>query len=812
MQSEPTAPAGPRHRPSSTYSLRPTAFTLFFALIATAACGETPLLKPTPINVAEAIIEPFWDPDISGLPKWHIADGTAYGLQVSQTWASAQFQWASKPKQGPALKMSYEFGIDCSGYDRLLLAMTAPAGAVVRIAATTDQGERALTSPPSNQDAMEYELDLQGASRIEAITIEIEAGTDGAAAGWFKWIGLQNTSLLPRYFAQYDLSGIRWEAQLKDESFEPSFKPVYGIFMTEDELSAARAEHQCELAKGGNASPYTQRLIELPGIEPERAIHEFVNSSGRKNEPDARTRDADMDTYGIGDGVSAARLGLILKDKALLRLAARCALSLAASEKWDTGFEESFPGSSFELRSFRRGYCSEDVARIMDFAGEMFTESGRRYLLRRLAEEGIGPMNGIAWRFDYLYRSNQMTFFGFGRLCAYLVLEREWPRVKPYTDLARADLETLLDNMMMADGGFMEPPTYSIGTVNRAREMLQLYARARRQELMDVMPKKMKRTGNYAAVVASTLPGADVIPIGDSGKRLDAGSLIGLASFAPDSNWLTMLRWKLATKPENSLHNLQPDQRKMLEALPSKTPDWPAFVLLPQTGLCASTRQFRGQTIKVFVRGNRGDWFHDHEHEDTGNFVIEFAGQAFAMDPGIAEYDKPQHTLMKHCEWHNMLVPVVESERPHPVEKLQADVIPEAKGNKKSFHGRLDITPDWDAYYKKWVRSFDSPSPERLTIRDEYELVGSSSSSSVSGADFYWQTALPCTIQDGGVLIEGGRVGSSSRSTAKLTPDAGCSIRIDDLPDAGNRTHKRIAFRKLGAKGSIEVNVLFALE
>jgi len=795
MRSNATIPEDPRRRFPPPYGLQPTAYglTLLLLLTATAAHGERPLLKPTQINVAEAIIEPFWEPDLSGLPKWRIADGR-HGLQLTQTWASVQFQWTSKPEQGPVLKMSRDFGVDCSGYDRLLLAMTAPAGAIVHIILSTDQGERSFTSTPSAQEAAEYEVDLNGAARIDSITLEMEAGGDGAAAGWFKWIGLQNTSLLPRYLAQYDLSGIRWDAQLQDETFEPSFKPSYGIFMTDEELAEARKKHDRALAETG-ASPYDKRAETLRQMEPERGIHEFVNSGGRTDEPDARVRDAGM--AGIGNGVAAAELGLVLKDKELLRLAARCALSLAASEKWDTGFAERFPGSSWELRSFRRGYCSEDVARIMDLAGEMFTESGRRYLLRRLAEEGIGPMNGITWRFDYLYRSNQMTFFGFGRLCAYLVLEREWPRAKPYTDIALQDLEMLLNNMIMPDGGFMEPPTYSVGTVSRACEMLQLFARARQQDLADVIPKKVTRTGNYAAVIASTLPGADVIPVGDSGRTLGTEPLIKLASLAPDSSWLTLLHRKLAAKPAN---NLPSYQQKMLDALPSKTPAMPAFVLLPETGLAASTRQIDDQTIKLFVRGNRGDWFHDHEHEDTGSFVIEFAGEAFALDPGIVEYDNPQHELMKHCDWHNMLVPVVEGERPRPVEKLDVDVIPQAKGNKKSFHARLDVTPDWKGYYRRWMRTLDSPSPDRLTIRDEYEIEQG------SAVDFFWQTALPCSIEGGSAVIQG------VKGQAKLMPDAGCSLRIDDLPSVEGANQKRIAFRKEGAKGTIEVSVVFAVQ
>ena len=39
------------------------------------------LMRPTPINMAEAVIEPFWDPALSGLKEWRIAPGTAHGLR-----------------------------------------------------------------------------------------------------------------------------------------------------------------------------------------------------------------------------------------------------------------------------------------------------------------------------------------------------------------------------------------------------------------------------------------------------------------------------------------------------------------------------------------------------------------------------------------------------------------------------------------------------------------------------------------------------------------------------------------------------------
>ena len=77
-------------------------------------------MHPTPINPAEAIIEPFWDPLASGLEKWRVAGG-ATGLSVSQFWCFALFEWASTPVSRPALGMERVFDVDVGDYDRILL-------------------------------------------------------------------------------------------------------------------------------------------------------------------------------------------------------------------------------------------------------------------------------------------------------------------------------------------------------------------------------------------------------------------------------------------------------------------------------------------------------------------------------------------------------------------------------------------------------------------------------------------------------------------------------------------------------------------
>jgi hypothetical protein len=755
--------------------------------------AETFTVMPTPINEAEAIIEPFWEPVLSGLRFWAIQDGIKHGLQVKQTWASVEFYWSSRPETGPALSMTRAFNAGCSGYDRLLVAAVIPEGGTLRVIASTDTGNREYLSPPAPKEIVEHVLDLQGASRIVSLTLEIATAKEGPAVGWFKWIGVQNTRMLPRYLARWDFSHVKWEGYLQDETYEPQFKPLYGIFLTQDELDELRAQHQAGLDKQGK-SPYTERSLTLRAMQPEKGIHEFVWSGGRRNEQHGRVRDESMAP--LDHGYDAALTGLVLEDKGLLRLAARYALSVALSDKWDDGFLARFPGSAWELRSFRRSYCSQEVAEILDLAGEMFTEAGRIYVMRRLAEEGIGPVNFITWRFDYLFQGNQLAFVTRGRLYAYLVMERAWPRVKPYTDIAYQNVREMFSTVILRDGGSLEPPSYFGATVRGGCEMLRVYARARHQDPGGVLPDSLRRTGDYGAAIASTLPDADVIPVGDSGLLLGSDTLLPLAYLAPKSCWTTMLRKRMAGEKRTSF---TPEERQMLAAIPRQGPPPAPFVALRDTGHMASTRALKGPRdalwVKIFIPGNRGEEPHSHEHEDRGSFVLEFGGEALAIDPGVCDYEDPLHQLLKQCQYHNMLVPVGAPERPGPEQPIRADVKPVGKGNRKSFHARMNVTRGWNAYYKKWVRSWDSPSPETLVIRDEYELAKG------NGVEFYWQTKLPCRVSGRTVSIK------ASHGSAILETPSDCSIRIDALPAPENTVQNRIAVCRPGPAGVLQITV-----
>lgn len=733
-----------------------------------------PVLKPIPINTAEAMIEPFWVPGLNEFDQWTVSPGDDWGLHVKQNWNALAFEWTSKPAEGPALRMVRDFNVDCSDYDRLLVRLTAPKQSRFKIMALTDLGERDYTSEPETRNATEHRLDLRGAKRIRKLILEIEAGADGPGAGWFSWIGLQHTEQMNRYRTLWDYSQVRWDKHIKPADQIIRFEPRYGIFLNTEELAELRREHQ-RAVEENEQSRYSQQAKAAHHLHPEKGIHEFADSGGNDT---SHGRMRYLTQAPLEGHPNIAIAGLVVRDAETLRMAARYALSLALSEHWDAGFMSHLPASPWEDRAFRRSYTAEKIAMVLDLAGEAFTETGRLYLMRRLAEEGIGPINYVAWRYEYIFHCNQLAYFNTGRMYAYLVLEREWPRVKPYTDLAYQDAVNNLEHVIQPDGGTLEGPGYFNPIVRENYKAMTYYARSRNREVTELVPDILKSTANYAAVVAS-ITTEDAIPICDSDSSLRRDTLKILSEFMPDSYWTTMYNKLL-------LREGHPPLAKTGPALP-------AFVSLPDTGYMASTRSLDGQQIKLFIMGHQAGA--DHTHEDKGSFVLEFAGQVFALDLGICDYEDPIHAVYKQCQRHNMLVPVGIKERAHPQRPLPVGVKPVGHGDEKSFRARIDATPGWERYYRKWNRSWDSPSPDTLVIRDDYILAQG------NAVEFYWQTKLPVRLRDKTVVIEG------QRGRATLEVPADCTIRVDRLPLAEGQEHNRIAVCKAGTKGVLKVTV-----
>lgn len=713
----------------------------------------------TPINMAESIFELFTDPGLSGLTHWEIDAGDSHGLNIEQRWSFVLFEWSTRPASGPALRMRREFAIDCSAYDQLMISPLLPEKSVLRVEVDTDAGLRTHTTSPAGLLKREVFVPLEGARQIRSIVLEVWTEQEGAGVGWLNWIGLQHTQLLERYESQWKRFDDQWELYLKPDTYEPSFTPTYGIVINREELDMLRAKHQDWLAQHGG-SPFLEMAEKAQKHQPEQMIGEFVNFWN-----DTRyARERDYGNLLLTHGMEAAAAAVLTKDKALHRLAARYAMSIAMCGRWDSGFLCYMPGSVWEHRAFVQSLCMEETAMILDLAGEWFTDYGKEFVLRRIAEDGQGNINLSTWKHEYIFHCNQMPWFSPGRLLGYAVLEQTMPRAKPYTELAVRDLVESIENTIMPDGGFEEGPMYFTWSARQCVISLYYYARLRGLELSTVLPDSLKRTAALAEALLSTDEQAVAILVCDA-IYVDQRALAYLAAFMPDSQWVTMFRKSL--KLLGGIPDSLPAY--LLESsVPQEGPPLRPFVQLPDMGLISSVRYYEGEPVKLMLMGNRANA--THTHEDKGHFVLEFAGETYAMEFGTVDYSSPMAEVLKHAQRHNMLVPVGTAERARPQNALPYDVRPQGSGDERTFQASIDVTPGWEGYYRRWVRTWDSPSPDMLTITDDYALEQG------NGVEFYWTTRLVATIEGDEIVLCG------KRGLARIAIPEGCTARIDELP------------------------------
>lgn len=734
-------------------------------------------MKLTPINSAEAIFEAFFDETLSGLPHWSVAPEGAVGLRVEQRWAWVQYEWQRLPVDPatPALAMSRTLDLDCSDYEAVMISVMSPPGSRVALTADTDAGMRRMTSTPFAQEKREVLLPLDGARRLRALKLEIFGDPQvagGVAVGWLNWIGLQHAGQLQRYLRQLNRFDERWEDYLQPDTFEPAFEPAYGLHLTGAELADARA--RLAAAGGPRTSPLWELAEDARKLPPEPMMSEYVNFWNDRR----FSRDRDIGKHLLTHGANAAQAAVLFRDKQLGRLAARYAIALAHCTRWDPSFLSWLTGCKWEHRAFVPSLVMYDCALILDLCGEWFTPYGRQLILRRLAEEGQGTNNYNTWWWEYLFWCNQTAWFMPGRMYAYLVLERTMPnqwepypkptksRVAPYTDLALADLYDNLAKILLPDGGYTEGPMYFTFTARQAILTCYYYGRARGQDARKLVPEAMWATAQMAEVLASTADDQQMILICDAQYIPQEGPAF-LAWLMPESHWVTIFHKSVARTGGQPMTLLA---QNLLREVPARGPVFRPLVEMPKIGQMASHRKLGGAWVKLFLMGNQSGA--SHTHEDKGSFVLEFAGESFARDFGSCDYSNPLADLLKHCQRHNMLVPVADGVRVRPANPIFADITPHARGDETSFHATMALTAGWEGWYSRWDRTWDSPTPGELTITDDWELAQG------EGVAFYWTTTLPITLEAAKcqAVIEG------QRGRATLSWGEGIEAAVEALP------------------------------
>ena len=776
-------------------------------------------MRLTPINSAEAVFAPFFDERLGELACWTADAPGTVGHKLTQSWAFVIINWERPAADGLVLRLHRRFeaaGLDCSAYDRLLVAINLPEDSVISLAAMTDAGPRQRTGQPCGATRHEEWVALDGAKSIRELTIEVRNPHPSASSGWLLWFGLQHTGRLPFHLAQWQGYDEKWEQYLQPADFEPTFQPTYGLMINAAELDAVRQDFA--------DSPVTRELRMVADmalrVQPESLVGEninFWNFNGFR-------REREMGRLLTIHGPFAAQAGVLWRDKQLCRLAARFAISLVHCDHWEDVFFAWMRGGNWDQRGFVQAIATWDCTVVLDLCGEWFTPLGRDLILRRIASEAHGAICHATWWWEYMFHTNQLAWITPARLYGLLVLEKTMParnenypkpphsRVAPHTDLAWADLQDNLSKALLSDGGYVEGSTYFTWVARQAVLSALFYGRGRNLDAKQLVPPSLFRTDRLAEMLYSTDDGQDMLLTGDACFAFGE-ALAFLAWIMPQSHWVTIYRKSVRRAGVAPLLIALRLDREIPAAGPALAP----FLEMADLGYMASVRKLGLELVKLFILGNKAGG--DHQHEDKGSFTLECGGDSFAFDFGVMDYANPITEQLKQAQRHNMLTPWSETERPKPQNPLRADVKPRGTGDATRFHATMDCTPGWEGWFTKWQRTFDSPAADIVTITDEWAVEKG------EGAIFHWTTRLPIRLEGRRVVITG------RRARAELLLPEGVEAIVEQLPlmdprrratDEQRRemiqfgwthaeTQPRLTLRQRGKSGTLRVEVRLTL-
>ena len=682
-----------------------------------------------PVNVGERIIAPFFH-DPAELRRWKVESGEGKLVLNPQEPALA---FRGK------VRISRQADCDLSDSDRLLFALFLAPGTRVKVEATTDRGtlSREYTAPNDNLMTTEYELPLDGSKQLRALAIELEAPGKGNAA--LRFILAENrrlTAELDRFYRR--LGEMDWSVYLR-KNHAPAFRPGLKIFGTEEEFERVRALVSRTPALARQLAAESAKLKKQQ--PPEERIRPY-NTVIRRF---ARDRDLKNGNLLVGP---AAWYGMLAKDPELMSFAARGAIALAMTPHWGAGMYASLPGTTVEHRCFDEVEIAEQLVFILDLCYDMFTETGRELILRGLAEKALGTINYTCWKWDYIYRCNQMGHFSGGRVASYLALEKSgWKHVSDYTELAIKDLNKSMKLLLQSDGGYLEGSHYFLFTFRSALPAYYMYAKARGKAPAEVVPPELFRSREFAEMILSTDKSQGVIPINDGRSYMHATAAMLFAALMPESIYAAYANRYLAVYGYPPLSDywcyLAGQAGEERQEPPRRN-----FLKIDSIASAASLRELAGKPLKIaFLCDTRPA---AHRHRDAGNFLVEYAGETLLMDSGICDYADPMTRTLQGETRHNVAVPVMADGSLGQQNLTKKPLQLAAEGDSKRFRAQVDLTPAWKGKFRERVRILHSDTPERLTLEDTFQPEPG-----VTGTLLFLLSPFPFQIEGECVTISG---------------------------------------------------------
>ncbi|HEY3340960.1 MAG TPA: hypothetical protein VGK81_03040, partial [Anaerolineae bacterium] len=499
------------------------------------------MIRLHPINPAEAVIAPFFDPALSPEQEWTLQSGPGtQNLRVERAYTTTLY-WDMAEAGHTVLNWSWEGTLDVSQYSGLFIQAAIPAWVTMTLLACVDGAWQVVCKSRGCDSHEDYSGPFTGQA-LQGLRIELVSHTPSAGAFGTYYIGVYDQRRLDDWLA-YEHPNVyptAWPEFIKPEQAWGELEPQFGLYFDAGDLAALRRKLSSPLYQELAAALRAQALACLT-LEPEKQIRHYMPCGESPWAYSARSRDRRPALWGPLE--LCAFFGMLDRDARLVQMAARIAISLAHMPKWSEGFvEHDFPGSAVNWRSFYQNNVSLAIAAALDWIGGALTEHAREVICHSLFFNGFTPIKFDFARYDYIYHMNQAVVFSAGRIAGLVALKHHWPRMGWELEQAHKDLDETARNIILDDGGYGEGPGYYLGVMFYMLCSYLLLAKHNHTAAADLVPPGVLKGAGYFGPFISSAGKAMRLALSDGAQnQLPSDWIAMFARLTGDARWNRLL-------------------------------------------------------------------------------------------------------------------------------------------------------------------------------------------------------------------------------------------------------------------------------
>jgi len=679
----------------------------------------TQLFELTP---AESMFAPFHDPSMAEHLPFRIEPGAAIGVKRVFGWDGVKLSWETALVGSVALKLELPLSGLPERFDHFVFCHVAPRDVSLLFEQMSHGQWTPLGVPVAGVDGRHEVTFPIGGRPVDAVRCVFTAQGTVPVMISLQWWGAAQASLVADLIAARPRYDGTWEGLILPPESWPAVKLARGLLFDEGDLPALREKRH---------APYwdqhwallEERAKQYLSRRPEDDLDGFLPQTDLRY---IRAREKGRATY-FSEPMILGFVGLVNGDRAMGFHALRYLMCLVHTPSWAQSAESRARGSVWDQRCFNEEQATTAAALLLDWYDFALTPRARQLAQQVLWDKGVSVIERDMMKYDYVFTMNQGPWFCRARLLAGLYLETVWPRMKPHTELAIADMRAGMENYLLPDGGTDEGLGYFSLTLHAVLPGFLAYARARGVDVRKLLPAAFARTGDFVAALSATEPGR-VLTEGDNTIDLVVGDTIPMlaAIFPGEAYSRVVAACLMQRRPAGYYDQYFFEGVFAFIAGPGKLdpPETivPTFAQLSHTGHLTSRRATpAGRSVRLHLVGAKANA--SHTHFDKGSFLLELDRLPALLDRGQVRYDDLRSYTLKRTELHNTLTPVtVDGVYLNQAGVLEA-AIPTGEGDERRLRARIDLTHVWRGVMTSCTRELAADSVEEFTVVDRGELI-----------------------------------------------------------------------------------------